>query len=67
MNKEITRWLRTYENKRTNPYSDCKLPACWHSSKFDLENMDWDSMRELYIPELDCKFGGACMALKKQQ
>jgi hypothetical protein len=28
--------------------------------------MSWDEIRELPIPELNCRFGGACMALKKQ-
>lgn len=28
--------------------------------------MSWDEIRELAIPELNCRFGGACMALKKQ-
>src|SRR5215831_20642620 len=43
-----------------------KMPSSWHSTKFDLENMSWDEIRELPIPELNCRFGGACMALKKQ-
>jgi hypothetical protein len=67
MSKDMERWLKSYEDRRTNPDSgDFKMPSSWHSTKFDLENMSWDERREIPIPELNCRFGGACNALKKQ-
>ena len=65
MTREFTKWLRDYERRRTDPDRQFRMPSAWHSTRFDLENMSWDEIREIYIPELDCKFGGACNAMRK--
>ena len=35
------------------------------SSKYDLEGLSWDEIREIYIPELGMCFGPSCEALRK--
>jgi hypothetical protein len=61
--KEMNRWLRQYERFRNNP--DAKNDASWLSSKYDLEGLYWDEIREIYIPELGICFGPSCEALRK--
>jgi hypothetical protein len=39
----MTIWLRSYEHQRTDPDIEFKIPSCWHSEKFDLENMSWSN------------------------
>ena len=62
--KSMQRWLRNYENSRhsKNPKEPNEF---WTSSKYPIENMDWRQVQQIYIPELDCHWGGACSALKK--
>jgi len=69
--KDLTRWLRDYENRRLNPDgirsgtgSGPRLN--WHSSKYDLENMRWQEVQDIWLPELDCTWGFACNYLRKQ-
>jgi hypothetical protein len=59
---EMSRWLREYDRLRTNPDGPNEL---WHSSKYDIEGISWDEVRQLFIPELDMCWGPACSALKK--
>ena len=61
--KEMQRWLRRYERVRNN--IDVENAASWLSSKYDLEGLTWDEIREIYIPELDMCFGPSCEALRK--
>ena len=49
--KGMFRWLREYDRMRTNSDGPNEL---WHSTKYDLEGLSWDEIREIYIPELDC-------------
>src|SRR5215469_14419366 len=58
----MNRWLRQYECFRHNP--DAKNDASWLSSKYDLEGLSWDEIREIYIPELGMCFGPSCEALR---
>ena len=41
------------------------MPSTWHSSKYSLEDLSWDEIRNLPVPELGCSFGGACESLRK--
>ena len=59
----MDKWLHAYEERRTNPNSE--VGKRLRSTRFDLENMSWDEIREIEIPELGCTFGGACSALRK--
>ena len=59
----MNRWLRQYERFRHNP--DAKNDASWLSSKYDLEGLSWNEIREIYIPELGMCFGPSCEALRK--
>ena len=58
-------WIRKYDQMRTDPDRRFRIPSIWHSDKFDLENMDWSQIKEIWLPELGCKWGGACQALRK--
>jgi hypothetical protein len=60
--KELDRWIRQYDNFRTNP--DMSVKDGWTSTKYDLTG-HWSDVAEIWIPELNCKFGPACSALKK--
>ena len=66
--KDLTRWLRDYENRRLNPdgiRSRSRSGLNWRSSKFDIENMSWQEVQDIYLPELDCSWGLACNYLRK--
>ncbi len=57
-------WLENYESRRTgDPYSTKKLS----SSKFDLESMSWDEIRDIPIEEIgpDMTFGKCFESLRK--
>ena len=41
------------------------MPSAWHSTKYDIEGMDWNELRGLYIPELQMCWGPACEAMRK--
>ena len=59
---DMQRWISRYEQMRTDPYTSIKGRL---SSRFQLEGLSWDEIREIPIPELNCTFGGACSALRK--
>src|SRR5215469_13596029 len=61
--KEIDRWVRQYDRLRTNP--DARNDASWLSSRYNLEGLSWDEIKEIHIPEMNCTFGPACSALRK--
>jgi hypothetical protein len=66
LSKSMERWLKGYEVKRhgkgnSGPFSN----DGWQSSKFDIQNMDWRELREMYLPEVKMKFGPACSAIRK--
>ncbi|MGC2572292.1 MAG: hypothetical protein WA364_12340 [Candidatus Nitrosopolaris sp.] len=41
------------------------MPSSWHSTKYPLEDLSWDEIRNLPVPEMQCSFGGACEAMRK--
>lgn len=43
------RWFFQYEKMRTDPYTSIKGQL---SSRFQLEGLTWDEIREIPIPEL---------------
>lgn len=57
-------WLREYEKKRhaSNPKQPNKH---WISSKYDIQNMHWTELQQLYLPDLGMSWGPACNSLKK--
>lgn len=61
---KIQLWLRNYENLRhsKNPKERNEF---WTSSKYPIENMSWQELQELYLPEVKMRFGPAVSALKK--
>lgn len=63
--REFQKWLRDYEERRTNPDREFRMPSAWHSTKYDLENMDWNQIREIYLPEIQMSWGSACEAMRK--
>lgn len=48
MGKSFRSWLTAYESVRTDPYSNSQLT----STRFDLEGLTWDEIRNIPIPEL---------------
>jgi len=66
--KDLIRWLRDYENRRLNPDARSRSTSRlnWRSSKYDLENMSWQEVQDIWLPELDCTWGFACNYLRKQ-
>jgi hypothetical protein len=66
--KDFTRWLRDYDNRRLDPDggssgSGSKLNR--HSSKYDLESMNWQEVQSIYLPEIENCWGPACNYLRK--
>lgn len=65
----MTRWLQSYEKRRhsrRNSKQHLKEPnESWISSKYDLQGMDWQTLQQMYLPELKMCFGPACNSLKK--
>jgi len=61
----MTRWLKSYERIRTDPDSEFRIPANWHSTRYPLEDMDWDSIREIDIPQLGMNWGKCCESIRK--
>src|SRR5215469_8004102 len=39
MDREMTRWLRAYEQRRTDPDRQFSIPSSWNSSRYDLEKV----------------------------
>lgn len=58
----MDKWLKEYERRRTNPFES---NTEWYSSKFDIVGLSWAQISEIYVDELDMKWGPACSALKK--
>jgi hypothetical protein len=65
---EMDKWIRSYENRRIGGNGD---KIGWTSSRYDLESKDWDSIRDMIIPELiderkgePLTFSQACSALR---
>ncbi len=58
--RDIPKWLYDIEREKSGT-----TRLGWHSTKFDLESKDWDTIREEYVPELDCTFAQACNYLRK--
>lgn len=58
------KWLRQYEQVRTDPYTTIKGRL---SSRFELDGLTWAEIREIPIPELgeDMTFGKSFEALRK--
>ena len=65
MTREFTKWLRDYESRRTDPDRQFRIPSSWHSTKYPLEDLSWDEIRNLPVPEMQCSFGEACEAMRK--
>jgi hypothetical protein len=61
--KEIDRWIRQYDNFRTNP--DAVNKEGWTSTKYPIENMHWSEIADIFLPEIQMKWGAACSSLKK--
>ena len=65
----MTRWLQNYEKRRhsrRNSKQHLKEPnESWISSKYDLQGTDWQTLQQMYLPELKMCFGPACNSLKK--
>ena len=59
---EMQRWIRNYDRSRLNPNQPNEF---WVSSKYDIQGMSWTEISEIYLPEIDMRFGSACSALKK--
>lgn len=66
--KEFKRWLRQYDQLRTNPYEPNQS---WTSTKFEIEGLRWDELKAIEIPDLldqdgnPMNWGQACSALRK--
>ena|SRR5215813_7496066 len=62
--RSMRAWLENYEERRTDPYSN---PKKLLSSRFDLESMSWDEIRDIPIPELGegMTYGKSFEALRK--
>jgi hypothetical protein len=59
------RWIRDYDRRRTEGF-DSKPRL--HSSRFNLENRDWNEIRQMPTPLIESPnlcFGTACSALRK--
>src|SRR5215831_14524360 len=63
--RDFQKWLRDYEERRTNPDREFRMPSAWHSTKYDLESMSWNEIREIYLPEIQMSWGSACEAMRK--
>jgi hypothetical protein len=64
--KSMQRWLRNYERIRTEGLDrQFKMPSSWHSTKYPLETMTWDEIREIYVPEMQMTFGKCCESIRK--
>src|SRR5215831_5361049 len=54
-------WIRDYERSRHS-----KRPnESWISSRYDIQDMHWQELQQLYLPELNMRWGPAVSALKK--
>ena len=65
MTESVNSWLRSYEERRTGG-ADISSKGLL-SSRFDLDGLSWDEIREIPIPELgeNVTFGTGCEQLRK--
>ena len=65
MGKGFRSWLASYEERRVNPFTSNEERLS--SSKFQLEGLTWDEIREIPIPELgpEMTFGKTWSSLRK--
>jgi len=65
MTKSMNSWLRSYEARRTGG-ADISSKGLL-STRFDLEGLTWDEIRDIQIEELGegMTFGKACEQLRK--
>jgi hypothetical protein len=65
MNKSMNSWIRSYEARRLGGAG--MSPKGLLSSRFDLEGLTWDEIRDIPIEELgpEMTFGKACEQLRK--
>jgi|SRR5215831_16900179 len=65
MTESVNSWLRSYEARRTGG-ADISSKGLL-SSRFDLDGLSWDEIREIPIPELgeNVTFGTGCEQLRK--
>jgi hypothetical protein len=58
---QMRKWLVNYERLRHS-----KRPnESWISSRYDIQGMHWQELQQLYLPELNMRWGPAVSALKK--
>jgi hypothetical protein len=55
------KWLVNYERLRHSK----RLNESWISSRYDTQGMHWQELQQLYLPELNMRWGPAVSALKK--
>ena len=60
-------WLHAYELRRSSKNSKelKEHNEKWISSKYDIQNMHWTELQQLYLPDLGMCWGPACNSLKK--
>jgi hypothetical protein len=63
----MDKWLHAYELRRSskNPKELKEHNEKWISSKYDIQNMHWTELQQLYLPDLGMCWGPACNSLKK--
>jgi hypothetical protein len=58
---QMRKWLLNYERQRHSKQN--KEPNdSWISSKYDTQNMHWQELQQLYLPELNMRWGPAVSA-----
>lgn len=68
LNKDFVKWLKEYDDLRTNPDG---INERWTSSKYDIQGLNWRELSEIEIldyPDQDgnpLNWGQVCSALKK--
>lgn len=55
-------WFNRYEQRRVDPYNDISKLT---SSRFDLEGLSWNEIREIPVPEMGKNFGETFQTLKR--
>jgi hypothetical protein len=63
--KDFIRWLKDYEDRRLSPDRSRRSRLNWHSTKYDIENMSWQEVQNIYLPEIESTWGLACNYLRK--
>ena len=58
---QMREWLVNYERLRHSKPSN----KSWISSRYDIQGMHWQELQQLYLPELNMRWGPAVNALKK--